>query len=167
MRAVQVTAPDPPDNQGHIISHVGLNNDTRWSEFRELDFDDQYLVHAWVTGETNGDGDSDDARGPRARRFDGGMRLDNEILTDCVEHTYLDPTDDCVLDELLAPGIKLGDLTDREQLRTRLLTQRAAAPSPSPEPIPVSPSRRQYNSAIPIRRMNSSVNETVGKGTVI
>jgi DNA repair protein RadD len=83
-----------------------------------------------------GDGDPGSADGPRARRFDDGMLVDNEILTDFVEHSYLDPTDDRVLDELLdrevAPGIKLGDLTDREQLRKKLLAQRAAAASPAP-----------------------------------
>ncbi|CQD25106.1 hypothetical protein BN970_06904 [Mycolicibacterium conceptionense] len=45
MRVVQEAAPEHPDNQGHIVSHVGLNNDARWSEFRELDLDDQALVH--------------------------------------------------------------------------------------------------------------------------
>jgi hypothetical protein len=49
--------------------------------------------------------------GRGARRFDGGMLVDNEILTDFVEHTYLDPTDDRILDEILdrevAPGVSL------------------------------------------------------------
>ncbi|MFL0177003.1 MULTISPECIES: DEAD/DEAH box helicase [Mycobacteriaceae] len=206
MRVVQDGAPDHPDNQGHIISHVGLNNEERWSEFRELDLDDQALIHAWANGETNGDGNPDGDGAPRARRFDDGMLVDNEILTDFVEHTYLDPADDRVLDQLLdrevAVGIKLGDLIDRGQLRTKLLAQRAATPTPTPTPIPVSPQRqrqsaktrvnertrtvanrvlselglqhrryelmaitggrRQYNSAIVIRRMNSAVNEAVG-----
>jgi DNA repair protein RadD len=46
MRVVMQNQPDHPDNQGFVISHVGLNNDARWAEFRELDLDDQALVEA-------------------------------------------------------------------------------------------------------------------------
>ena len=41
MRVVVQDEPDHPDNQGFVVSHVGLNNDARWDEFRELDLDDQ------------------------------------------------------------------------------------------------------------------------------
>lgn len=155
MRVVQESAPDHPDNQGHIISHVGLNNDARWTEFRELDLDDQALVHAWVTGQTD---DQDEVVGsgdPRVRRFDEGMLVNNEILADFVEHAYLDPTDDRVLDELLArevaPGLKVGDLVDREELRRRLLMQQATKAVSSPQPIPVSPQRQRQSAK---RRVN-------------
>ena len=77
------------------------------------------------------------------------MLVDKEILTDFVEQTYLDPTDDRVLDELLerdiAPGVRLGDLIGREQLRERLLAQQAAATPPAPQPIPVSPQRARQS----------------------
>lgn len=154
MRVVQESDPDHPDNQGHIVSHVGLNNDARWSEFRELDLDDQALVRAWVNGRTDDD-ENDDSGGPRARRFDDGMLVDNEILTDFVEHTYLDPTDDRVLDEILdrdiAPGVKLSDLIGREQLRERLLARQAAVTTPAPQPIPVSPQHARQSAK---RRVN-------------
>ena len=159
MRVVHESAPDHPDNQGHIVSHVGLNNDARWTEFRELDLDDQALVHAWVTGQT--DNEVSDGGGPHARRFDGGMLVDNEILTDFVEHTYLDPTDDRVLDEILdrdiAPGVKVGDLVDREQLRERLLAQRAATAPPAPQPIPVSPQRARQSAKTRVNDRTKSV----------
>jgi hypothetical protein len=48
-----------------MVSHVGLNNDARWSEFRELDLDDQALVRAWVDGQTDGDDDGDGGGQPR------------------------------------------------------------------------------------------------------
>ncbi|ELB94342.1 type III restriction protein res subunit [Rhodococcus wratislaviensis IFP 2016] len=89
------------------------------------------------------------------------MLVDNEILTDFVEHTYLDPTDDRVLDELLArevaPGIKVGDLVGREQLRERLLAQRAAAASPAPQPIPVSPQRERQSAKARVNDRTKSV----------
>ncbi|MEW5808122.1 MAG: DEAD/DEAH box helicase family protein [Actinomycetota bacterium] len=159
MRVVQEAAPDHPDNQGHIVSHVGLNNDARWAEFRELDLDDQALVRGWVAGNTNNDGE--DNGEPRARRFDEGMLVDNEILADFVEQTYLDPTDDRVLDEILArevaPGIRVGDVVDREQLRQRLLAQQAAAAAPAPAPIPVSPQRARQSAKVRVNQRTKSV----------
>ncbi|TXH20892.1 MAG: helix-turn-helix domain-containing protein [Mycobacterium sp.] len=163
MRVVQEAAPEHPDNQGHIVSHVGLNNDARWSEFRELDLDDQALVHGWVAGNTDDKGDDDDDGdgGPRARRFDGGMLVDNEILTDFVEQTYLDPTDDRVLDEILdrevAPGVRLATLVDRERLREQLLTQQAASAPPAPQPIPVSPQRQRQSARTRVNERTKSV----------
>lgn len=159
MRVVQEAAPEHPDNQGHIVSHVGLNNDARWSEFRELDLDDQALVHGWVAGNTEGDGDGNGE--PRARRFDDGMLVDNEILTDFVEQTYLDPTDDRVLDEILnreiAPGVRLATLVDREQLRAQLLAQQAETSPPAPQPIPVSPQRQRQSARTRVNDRTKSV----------
>ncbi|WP_214514822.1 DEAD/DEAH box helicase [Rhodococcus sp. WY5] len=160
MRVVQESAPEHPDNQGHIVSHVGLNNDARWSEFRELDLDDQALVHSWVDGQTDNDEEGENS-GPRARRFDGGMLVDSEILTRFVEQTYLDPSDDRVLDEMLdkdiAPGLKLGDLVSRDQLRERLLAQQAAAEVPVPQSIPVSPQRARQSAKTRVNERTKSV----------
>ena len=161
MRVVQESAPDHPDNQGHIISHVGLNNEARWNEFRELDLDDQALVHSWVVGQTDEPDEPDSGDGPPARRFDTGMLVDNEILTDFVEQTYLDPNDGRVLDELLdrevAPGVKLGDLVGREQLRERLLAQHAASAASVPQPIPVSPQRQRQSARTRVNERTKAV----------
>ncbi|MBJ8344490.1 DEAD/DEAH box helicase [Antrihabitans sp. YC2-6] len=158
MRVVQESAPDHPDNQGHIVSHVGLNNDARWTEFRELDLDDQALIRTWVDGNTDDDPKGRESE-PRPRRFDEGMLVDNEILTSFVEHTYLDPTDDRVLDELLsreiAPGITVGDLVGREQLRERLLAKQVAAPVPAS--IPVSPQRQRQSTKTRVNERAKSV----------
>ncbi|MCT1355403.1 hypothetical protein [Gordonia sp. p3-SID1431] len=128
---------------------------------RELDLDDQALVHGWVAGTTDDDGDGNGDGEPRARRFDEGMLVDNEILTDFVEQTYLDPTDDRVLDEILnrevAPGIRVGDVVDREQLRQRLLAQQAAAAPPAPQPIPVSPQRARQSAKTRVNQRTKAV----------
>lgn len=118
-------------------------------------------MHGWVAGITDEDADQDGDGGPRARRFDGGMLVDNEILTDFVEQTYLDPTDDRVLDEILgrevAPGVRLGDLVERDQLRQRLLAQQAAAVPPAPQPIPVSPQRARQSAKTRVNQRTKSV----------
>jgi hypothetical protein len=40
------------DNRGIVVSHVGLNLDRHWDDFKSLDMDDQQLVQAWLTSET-------------------------------------------------------------------------------------------------------------------
>ena len=160
MRVIQESQPDHPDNQGHVVSHVGLNNDERWSEFRELDLEDQELVHSWLT---SGSGQDDYVEGgdPRARRFDGGMLVDNEILASFIDQMYLDPTDDRVLEQMLnrevAPGLQLRDVTTREQLRAALLSKRAALGVETPSPIPVSPQRRRVSARTRLNQRTGSV----------
>lgn len=149
MRVVQQNKPDHPDNQGHVVSHVGLNNDERWAEFRELDLEDQELIRGWVVGNED-DGESiEPSSEPRSRRFDGGMLVNDEILTSFIDQAYLDPTDDRVLEEMLArevaPGLTLGDVTTMEQLRVALLEKQAKRSIEAPTAIPVSPQRRRQS----------------------
>jgi DNA repair protein RadD len=165
MRVVQQNKPDHPDNQGHVISHVGLNNDERWSEFRELDLEDQELIHGWVAGnqdDESSDGNSTDE--PRSRRFDDGMLVNNEILANFIDQSYLDPTDDRVLDEMLArdvaPGVTLGDITTIEQLRAVLLAKQALQLTETPTSIPVSPQRRRQASR---KRLNQRVGSVANR----
>jgi excisionase family DNA binding protein len=148
MRVIIQDAPDNPDNRGYIVSHVGLNNEARWEEFRELDLEDQALLQEWLRGQggNGGDGDEGDG-GPRPRRFDTAELVNHEIIGQFVDREFLDPEDDRVLDELLAKpvvaGLTVGDLMTREQLRDQLRQRRDAAPAEIPAPIPVSPQRRR------------------------
>jgi excisionase family DNA binding protein len=144
MRVVVQDAPDHPDNQGYVISHVGLNNEERWNEFRELDLEDQRLIHEWLdpeeeeTLERNGEG--------QPRRFDEITLVDSELVGHFVDQAFLDPEDDRVLDELLAkqiaPGVNVGDVVDREKLREQL-RERVAALAEDPAPVPITPQRRR------------------------
>ncbi len=146
MRVVQQNEPDHPNNRGHVVSHVGLNNDERWSEFRELDLEDQELIQGWIAG-NDPDPEPGEVGEGRPRRFDNGMLVNNEILASFIDQTYLDPTDDRVLNEFLdkevAPGLQLRNVTTIDQLRAGLLAQQAARPADVPTPIPVSPQRRR------------------------
>ena len=167
MRVVQQNKPDHPDNQGHVVSHVGLNNDERWSEFRELDLEDQELIHGWVAGNEGADADAapgESASEPQSRRFDGGMLVNNEILASFIDQAYLDPSDDRVLEEMLAkevaPGLTLGDITTMEQLRTALIAKRAERPADVPTSIPVSPQRRRQAAR---KRLNQRVGSVANR----
>lgn len=147
MRVVIQNAPDHPDNQGWVISHVGLNNEERWEEFRELDLDDQDLVRRWLIGEPETDDEDDIEKGNgQPRRFDALQLVDSELVGSFIDRTFLDPDDDRVLEEILtkeiAPGITVGSMIDRETLRAQM-KQQLAARAEQPADIPVSPQRRR------------------------
>lgn len=159
MRVVVQDAPEHPDNQGFIISHIGMNNDARWDEFRELDLDDQELLRQWVNGQESTDSDADS--GSRSRRFDQGLLVNNEIISHFIDQAYLDPEDDRILDELLArtvaAGLTVGDLIDREQLRAKLRSQHENSTSDTPQSIPVSPQKRRRTSKSRLTERTNSV----------
>jgi DNA repair protein RadD len=144
MRVVMQNSPEHPDNQGYVISHVGLNNEERWSEFRELDLEDQQLIHDWLAAEP--EDEEQEVGNGKPRRFDTAALVDSELVSHFVDQAFLDPEDDRVLDELLAkqvaPGIVLKDLVDREKLREQL-RERVASQSEKPAAIPVTPQRRR------------------------
>jgi excisionase family DNA binding protein len=160
MRVVVQKDPDHPDNQGFVVSHIGLNNDARWEEFRELDLEDQQLIQDWISGGAQ-DVDPDVSSEPRSRRFDLGALVDNEIISHFVDRAFLDPDDDRVLDELLSQkvgstGLTIGDLVDREALREKL-RQRHAAYEESPATIPITPQRRRRGARTRLRERTGSV----------
>ena len=149
MRVVVQNDPDHLDNRGYIVSHVGLNNEARWDEFRELDLEDQAILQQWLRGQGGTPDEGEGEGSPRPRRFDNTQLVDNEIIGRFIDQQFLDPEDDRVLDEMLSgsvgSGLTLGDLVSREVLRDRLRQQRDAAPAEAPAAIPVSPQRRRQS----------------------
>jgi len=156
MRVVHQNKPEHPDNQAYIVSHVGLNNDSHWYDFRELDFDDQRMIREWLNAdESDGDGTGE----PRPRRFDM-MLVDNEIIGDFIEQAFLDPEDDRVLDEFLnrdiGGGIKVGDITSRENLR-KILQERQKSDQNVFTETPVQPQSRRVQARKRLNERTKSV----------
>jgi excisionase family DNA binding protein len=122
MRVIHEDKPGHEDNHAYIVSHVGLNNDAHWDDFKELDFDDQRMIREWVNAEGE-DPDSEEGAG-RPRRFDQGMMVNNEIIGEFISKSFLDPDDDRVLKELLdrdiGGGVRVRDVVDEETLRAKL-----------------------------------------------
>ena len=145
MRTVHEDKPGHDDNHAYVVSHVGLNNDTLWDDFKELDFDDQRMIREWVEGQPDEAG-SGDGEG-RPRRFDQGMLVNNEIVGEFISESFLDPNDDRVLKELLdrevAAGIRLGDLISKENLRTTLKQKQMDAESGPQTAVPIQPQARR------------------------
>jgi superfamily II DNA or RNA helicase len=153
-RIMRVVHPDQaghPDNIGVVVSHVGLNNDEHWNDFREFDLDEQGVVHRWLTEEGDdelaGDKYPDDSASGQPRRFDQGMIVSDEIVGHFLEAQFLDPDDDRVLDKMLAQpipgtGLTWANMMNRDALRAKLKEQMASGDTRH-ERVPVSPQRRR------------------------
>lgn len=150
MRVNVETEPQHTDNEGFIVSHIGLNNDARWKDFRELELADQQMFHHLLTS-MNTDpefpaspGGGTAAGGGAPHRFDTGMTVVDEIVSHFITHSFLDPTDDRVLETILnqpIPGtpLKMRDLTDPQTLRNKLLQAQQQLAQQDPEEFVAQP----------------------------
>jgi DNA repair protein RadD len=98
MRVTQPHAPGHPDNRGVVVSHVGLNLDQHWDDFKQIDAEDQELVRSWLAS----------AERPLPRRVEDGERP--PLLPDMIVQHEL--TLDRFLGETFL-DIPAGDLPDR------------------------------------------------------
>jgi excisionase family DNA binding protein len=158
MRVVHEGKADHADNNAFVVSHVGLNTDAHWDDFRELDFDDQAMVKKWL-GTDDGEGDEEGSGEPR--RFDVGMLVDNEIIGSFINRSFLDPEDDRVLDEMLdheiGGGLRLRDLVSKEQLRETLRKKQAAVVVADTSALPVQPQARRVHTRKRLTQRTGSV----------
>jgi DNA repair protein RadD len=162
MRVVHEAKPDHGDNNAFVVSHVGLNTDAHWDDFRELDFDDQVLIKKWLAADDD-DGEGDGSGEPR--RFDLGMLVDNEIIGSFINRSFLDPEDDRVLDEMLTHeiggGLRLRDLVQKDQLRETLRKkQQEISAVASTADLPVQPQARRVQAR---KRLSQRTNSVVAR----
>lgn len=71
MRVIRQNCPNHPDNRGVVISHVGMNTERHWDQFKELDTEDQDLWSKLIHGDSGMDSE------PIDEPFDK-EELDNE-----------------------------------------------------------------------------------------
>jgi DNA repair protein RadD len=159
MRVVHEAKPDHADNHAYVVSHVGLNTDARWDDFRELDFDDQAMIKQWLdAGNEGGDGEGQG----EPRRFDFGMLVDNEIVGSFINKSFLDPEDDRVLEEMLdreiGGGLRLRDVLKKDQLRQGLRRkQEEMSAGPGPADLTVQPQARRVQARKRLTERTGSV----------
>ena len=157
MRVVAPNNPDDPNNQGFVISHVGLNNEEQWNDFRDLDVNDQELVKCWIHGKgghTEDEGGHTDRRSANDEHPQHGFRFDDPIVEDeklshFLNSPFLDSNDDRVIEEMLdMPGP--GGFTFRElgitveQLRAKQAERVEHSEAPA-DKVQVQPQIRRQN----------------------
>jgi DNA repair protein RadD len=146
MRVNNQNAPTHPDNEGIVVSHVGMNQDANWDDFKNIDGGDQDLVREWLEA---GDAPPPDGEEGTRRRLRPNMDVQQEIIERFVSDPYLDPSDDAVIDNLLSvmreQGMDPDALgLDRDELRRRLMQARERVGAPEElEELPVQPQQRR------------------------
>lgn len=158
MRVYVQNAPGHPDNQGLVVSHVGLNVDRLWDDFKEIDQDDQELVGEWL--EAGDEPPPTDERETR-RRLRPDMIVTREIIDRFISDPYLDPSDDTLIDNALTvmreQGLDLVALgLDREELRRRIVAARATAGPQQPMRLPVQPQAHRQQMRQRLREQTQS-----------
>ena len=140
MRVNVQRAPAHPDNEGIIVSHVGLNIDRHWDDFKAIDRDDQELVHEWL-GADDAPPEPHESDGRRRLRPD--MVVTEEFIDRFLSDAFLDASDDALIDNAMAvlrdQGIDLEALgLTREDLQRRVAAARERE-TPEPERLIVQP----------------------------
>ena len=137
-----------PANHGYVVSHVGLNNDANWRDFREFDLEDQRVFREWLESQ-NGTCDDENTDGQgHPRRFDNEMLVHGELISEFVRQSFLDPDDDRIIDSILdavVPGIGVPfrSFMSHDQARDMLRKAQEKLLEGSPQAIPVTPQRRR------------------------
>lgn len=144
MRVNVQNAPGHSDNQGIVVSHVGLNIDQFWDDFKSIDRGDQEMIHDWLAAGEEEPPDDGAARAPGRRRLRPEMTVTQEVIDRFLSDPYLDPADDTLIDNamhvLREQGVDLEALgLTREELQRRFRQARARRTPEAPERLPVQP----------------------------
>lgn len=157
-----------PDNRAVIVSHVGLNIERHWDDFKLIDEEDRALVESWLT--------STDASAPRKQSgsttrvpLNPQLRVEHEqILDQFLAEEFLDiPLDelpDRVMDALRAQGIDANAAgIDRDILIALMAERRGIGHPDTPIAQIVQPqARRQARKALLAQRTRSVANRVCG-----
>lgn len=160
MRTLEPNDPNHPNNQGFVVSHVGLNNEEQWDDFRELDSQDRNLVKDWVRVDGVRNRENAVDREESSFRFDAPV-AENEVVGHFFSQSYLDPDDESVIESWLdqkGPGgftfRELG--ITAEQLRQQQANRATRQEEPAAA-VPVQPQVRRQT----LRSRLSSRSKTV------
>jgi superfamily II DNA or RNA helicase len=148
MRVNVEGAPAHQDNRGIIVSHLGLNIETLWADFKSLDSGDQELVRKWVADEGSGPGGDGT---PPPRWAAGVMDVQREVLVDrFISDSFLghDADTDALIDNAIETmreqGIDLELLgLSRDDFRRRFAAAQPQSGPTEPQRLPVQPQARR------------------------
>lgn len=140
MRVNVQRAPGHPDNEGLVVSHVGLNIDRHWDDFKAIDREDQELVESWLQA---GDEPPEPREGDGRRRLRPEMVVTDEFIDRFLSDSFLDASGDALIDNAVAvlreQGLDIETLgLTREDLQRRLAAGRERQ-HPEPERLIVQP----------------------------
>lgn len=161
MRVLVQNAPGHPDNEGYVVSHIGLQQDLRWDDFKAFDREDQMVFGEWLQPGDNPDPDAERNRRARTRP---SMEVLEQIIERFSTDTFLDPEDEGSIDELMHKveqllGVNPDEIgLTREELVRRLLEARSRRESGlRPERLAVQPQQQRQERRTRLNEVSKSV----------
>lgn len=147
-RILRLAVPDVPDSPGnhvYIVSHVGLNDERWWEDFRQFDKEDQQFFEELAEEEIEGDGGGERTPRMTLRPF---MRILNETVRKYVQKTFLREIDDTMVNEVMTTirnaGFDPSEFgLDEQMMRRRLEMAARGAREIQASPRPVQPQQRR------------------------
>ena len=146
LRLAEPSLPGSPTNRAYLVSHVGLNDERWWSDFRRFDAEDQQFFAEFLADDEElvEDGDGSNPR-LTLRPF---MKVLNETVEMYIQRGFLQEVDQMMVDDLLstirAKGFDPSEfgLTE-EMVRMRLEMASQAEREVSAFNPPIQPQRRK------------------------
>lgn len=165
MRTIDQNDANSPNNQGFVVSHVGLNNEEQWDDFRDLDTQDQQIVRGWARGESSDSGGTGSGEYEQAtQRFDDPV-AQGELLSHFLNRSFLDPDDDRIINEMLdakGPGgfsyRELGITADQLRLQMKHRSSHQEAPA---DEVPVQPQVRRQTLRNRLASRSKSIHQRI------
>lgn len=147
-RILRLAVPDVPDSPGnhvYIVSHIGLNDERWWEDFRQFDKEDQQFFEELAEEEVEGDGSGERTPRMTLRPF---MRILNETVRKYVQKAFLREIDDTMVTEVMTTirnaGFDPSEFgLDEQMMRRRLEMAARGAREIQASPRPVQPQQRR------------------------
>lgn len=146
MRVNRQASPGHPDNRGIVVSHVGLNLDRHWDDFKQIDAGDQQMIQDWLRSGPKPPPKPPADTGRRPLLPD--MIVKHELTLDqFLGDQFLEIADDAlperVLAALRAQGIDPGAAGLSEEVLAALVASRVPQEPTKPVAQPVRPQARR------------------------
>jgi DNA repair protein RadD len=141
LRAIHQNQPNSPDNIGWVVTHIGLNQDILFEDFKDLEREDQLVFLTLLEDESNHHENSDnpDFTGRKRFRLREPMVVHQEVVSSFLEEDFIDSTDAMLIEEMKIKAEALG--FDPEYLESALkkLSNEHKRIVVASAPFPVSP----------------------------
>jgi superfamily II DNA/RNA helicase len=107
MRVVVQNDPRHPDNSGFVVSHIGMNVDAIWEDFKELEREDSEFFQLLLAG-AEPELPAEVVNGDTRQKLTPEMVVHQEVISHFFEDDFLSPDDEALVEELKKHAEALG-----------------------------------------------------------
>jgi len=103
-RILRLAIPDNPSSPGnmtYLVSHVGLNDERWWDDFKEFDKEDQGLAQELSGRNKSAGAGASTGDGQLRLRLSSFIEVLNEVVSTYSQHSYLTAVDSVMVDDVL------------------------------------------------------------------